>query len=93
MKVQPKYTGNVIPFQPRSENARDPTDDVRSDSITSMLDLSKFEQPRPAPERDTNMRANIVAMVLLGLIVFIAKEDFSRLERLNLCSTKSECLN
>ena len=93
MKVnQPNHTGNVIPFQTRSEDGRGPVDDVRRDNIIRMLDLSKFEQPRPV-ENDASMRANIVAMVLLGLLVFIAKEDFSKLERLNLCSTKSECKN
>jgi hypothetical protein len=94
MKVdQPSHTGNVIPFQTRSEDGSGPVDDVRGDNIIRMLDLSKFEQPRPAVENDANMRANIAAMVLLGLLVFLAKEDFCKLERSNLCAVKSECLN
>ena len=94
MKVnQPNHTGNVIPFQTRSEYGRGPVDDVRRDNIIRMLDLSKFEQPRPAVEKDASIRANIVAMVLLGFLVFLAKEDFCKLERSNLCAVKSECLN
>jgi hypothetical protein len=85
--------GNVIPFQRRSEHGSDRSDDARRDSIIRMLDLSKFEQPRPAVDNDASMRANIAAMVLLGLLVFLAAEDFSKLERSNLCATKSECPN
>jgi hypothetical protein len=90
--IQPNHAGNVIPFQTRSEHGRDPVDDVRRDNIIRMLDLSKFEQPRPAVENDASMRANIVAMVLLGIFVFIAAEDFCKLERSNLCVVKSECM-
>jgi len=57
------------------------------------LDLSKFEHHRPAVENRPSMRSNIAAMVLLGLLVFIATEDFSRLEQSNLCFDKSECRN
>jgi hypothetical protein len=90
---QPKRAGNIIAFQTRSNESRDPVDDMRSDNIIRMLDLSKFEKPRPAAENyDASMRANIVALVLLGLLVFIAKEDFGKLERSNLCAIKSECL-
>jgi hypothetical protein len=39
------------------------------------------------------MRANIAAMVLLGLLVFIATEDFSKLEQSNLRLDKSEYRN
>jgi hypothetical protein len=93
MKVnQPNHAGNVIPFQTRSNDSRDPVDDMRSDNIIRMLDLAKFEQPRPAVENDASMRANIVAMVLLGIFVFIATEDFCKLERSNLCVVKSECM-
>jgi hypothetical protein len=93
MKVnQPKHAGNVLPFQTRSDGSRDPIDNLQSDNIIRMLDLAKFEQPRPAVENYTSMRANIVAMVLLGLLVFLAKEDFSRLERSSLCAMKSECI-
>jgi hypothetical protein len=90
--IQPNHAGNVIPFQTRSEDGRDSIDDVRRGNIIRMLDLSKFEQPRPAVENDASMRANIVAMVLLGIFVFIATEDFCKLERSNLCVVKSECM-
>jgi hypothetical protein len=90
--IQPNRAGNVIPFQTRSEDGRDSIDDVRRGNIIRMLDLSKFEQPRPAVENDASMRANIVAMVLLGIFVFIATEDFCKLERSNLCVVKSECM-
>ncbi len=93
MKVnQPSHTGNVIPFHSRSEDATKPVNHARHDNIIQLLDLSKFEQPRPAVENDASMRANIVAMVLLGLLVFLATEDFCRLERANLCAVKSECI-
>jgi hypothetical protein len=93
MKVnQPNHAGNVIPFQTRSNDSRDPVDDMRDDNIIRMLDLAKFEQPRPAVENDASMRANIVAMVLLGILVFIATEDFCKLERSHLCVVKSECI-
>jgi hypothetical protein len=39
------------------------------------------------------MRSNIAAMVLLGLLVFIASEDFYRLEQSNLCPHTFECSN
>lgn len=87
---QRSYTGNVIPFQSRSGDAREPVG--RHDNIIHLLDLSKFEQPRPAVENEASMRANIVAMILLGLLVFLATEDFCRLERSNLCAVKSECI-
>ena len=93
MKVnQPNHAGNVVPFQTRSNESRDSVDDMRGDNIIRMLDLSKFEQPRPAVENDASMRANIVAMVLLGIFVFIATEDFCKLERSNLCVVKSQCI-
>jgi hypothetical protein len=93
MKVnQPNHAGNVIPFQRRSNDSRDSVDDMRGDNIIRMLDLAKFEQPRPTVENDASMRANIVALVLLGLLVFIAKEDFCKLERSTLCVIKSECM-
>jgi hypothetical protein len=93
MKInQPKRAGNIITFQARSNESRDSVDDLRSDNIIRMLDLAKFEQPRPAVENGARMRANIVAMVLLGLLVFLAKEDFGKLERSSLCVIKSECL-
>jgi hypothetical protein len=91
---QKNQTTNVVPFRTRSNGAREPLGDPRSDKIIRMLDLSKYEHPRPAVENhDANMRANIIAMVFLGLLVFLAKEDFCRIERANLCSTSSECLN
>ena len=93
MKVnQPNHAGNVIPFQTRSEDGRDPVDDGPRDNIIRMLALSKFEQPRPAAENDASMRVNIAAMVLLGIFVFIATEDFCKLERSHLCVLKSECI-
>lgn len=58
-----------------------------------MLDLSKFEHDRHAAESGASMRANIAAMVLLGLLVFIATEDFSKLEQSNLRQDKSEYRN
>lgn len=90
---QPNHRGNVIPFRTRSEAGRDPVDDTRSNDILRMLDLSKFEQDRRAVGNGASMRSNIAAMVLLGLLVFIATEDFSRLEQSNLCFDKSECKN
>jgi hypothetical protein len=87
------YTGNVIPFQMRSGPGRNPAGDARRDNILRMLDLSKFEQPRPAVEGDASMRANIAAMVLLGLLVFFAKEGFSKLGQTNLCASRSVCMN
>ncbi|WP_334536162.1 hypothetical protein [Bradyrhizobium sp. AZCC 2230] len=58
-----------------------------------MLDLSKFEQDRRAIDNGATMRSNIAAMVLLGLLVFIATEDFYRLEQSNLSLHKWECMN
>jgi hypothetical protein len=87
-------TTNVVPLRTRSDGARDPIDGPRGDNIIRMLDLSKYEHPHtPAENYNANMRANIVAMVLLGLLVFIAKEDFCRLEQASLCSSSSECFN
>lgn len=90
---QPNHRGNVVPFRTRSGSGRDPVDHARSGNILRMLDLSKFEHHRPAVENRPSMRSNIAAMVLLGLLVFIATEDFSRLEQANLCFDKSECRN
>jgi len=86
-------TRNVIPFQLRSKRRGDPVDNAgQRDNIISMLDLSKYEQSRPAVETNANMLANIVAMALLGILVFLATEDFCKLERSNLCSMKSDCI-
>lgn len=90
---QPNHRGNVVPFRTRSGGGRDPVDDARPGNILRMLDLSKFEHQRAAVENRPSMRSNIAAMVLLGLLVFIATEDFSRLEQSNLCFDKSECRN
>ena len=94
MKVgQQSNTGNVVPFRSRSGDDEDLVDDVRRDNIIRLLDLSKYEQSRPAVgDYEPSMRANIAAMVLLGLLVFLAAEDFGKLERSNLCVIKSECL-
>lgn len=82
---QPNHQGNVVAFRP--------AEDAQSDNILRMLDLSKFEHNRRAVESGAGMRANIAAMVLLGLLVFIATEDFSKLEQSNLRLDKSEYRN
>jgi len=84
--------GNVIPFRKRSDG-RDPVDDAQSENILRMLDLSKFERDRRTVDNGATMRSNIAAIVLLGLLVFIATEDFYRLEQSNLCLHKWECMN
>lgn len=88
---QPHHRGNVVPFRMRSRAGDDAAGTTRSNHILRMLDLAKFEQHRPAAGLRTGMRANIAAMILLGLLVFIATEDFSRLEQSNLCMDRSEC--
>lgn len=90
---QPNHQGNVVPFRTRSGAGRDPVDDARSDNILRMLDLSKFERDRPAVGNRASTRSNIAAMVLLGLLVLVATEDFSKLEQSNLCYVKAECGN
>jgi hypothetical protein len=91
---QQDQASNVALFRMRSETAGTSAANMRRDNVIRLLDLSKYEQPRPAPENvHVSMRANIAAMVLLGLLVFIAKEDFGRLEQSNLCWTRSECVN
>lgn len=90
---QPTLGGNVIPFRKRDGDDRRQIDDVRSNNILRMLDLAKFEQDRHAVENGASMRSNIAAMVLLGILVFIATEDFSRLEQSSLCPHKWECSN
>jgi hypothetical protein len=90
---RPANAGNVVPFRTRSQGDRILKGEGRRDDIMRTLDLSKFERPRPPAENDeTSIRANIAALVLLGLLVFIAAEDFSKLSRSNLCVTRSECL-
>jgi hypothetical protein len=89
---QPNHPGNILPFQARKTTRIDPVQDGPRDNIVRMLDLSKYEQPHPVVEHEISMRANIVAMVLLGLLVFLAAEDFYKLERSNLCMTRSECI-
>jgi hypothetical protein len=95
MKVdQPYPIGNVIPFQMRSKDSTERTDETSGDNIIRLLDLSKFEKTRPTVDNyNANMRANIAALVLLGLLVFVAKEDFSKIEQANLCAVRSECFN
>ncbi|KJC46446.1 hypothetical protein [Bradyrhizobium sp. LTSP857] len=88
---QQSHQQNIIPFRKRSGDGRHRVDGAQSDNILRMLDLSKFEQDRRVVENSTSMRSNIAAMVLLGLLVFIATEDFYRLEQLNLCLSKLEC--
>lgn len=91
--AQQDFGGNVIPFRKRSGDERTPADDVRSENILRMLDLSKFERDRRSAENGANMRSNIAAIVLLGILVFIATEDFYRLEQSNLCLHQWECMN
>lgn len=93
MADRPNHGDNVIPFRTRPGAGRDPIDDARSDNILRLLDLSKFERHRPAAEIRTSMRSNIAAMILLALLVFIATEDFSRLEQSNACFQASDCKN
>ena len=91
---QPNNTCNVVPLQTRSEDRRVLANEKPRDNIIRLLDLSKFEEPRPPVENhDASMCANIAALVLLGLLVFIAREDFGKLARSNECAIKSECLN
>jgi hypothetical protein len=90
---QQTHHENIIPFRKRSGDGRHRVDDAQSDNILRMLDLSKFERDRRAVENGTSMRSNIAAIVLLGLLVFIATEDFYRLEQSNLCMNQSECRN
>jgi hypothetical protein len=85
--------GKIIPFRKPSSDRRALPDDGRSETILRMLDLSKFEQDRHAAGRGPRMRSNIAAMILLGLLVLVATEDFSRLEQSNLCLQSSECRN
>lgn len=66
---------------------------MRPDDILRMLDLSKFEKKRRTAENGASMRLNIAAMVLLGFLVFVAAESFSKLEQSNMCSHNSECRN
>jgi hypothetical protein len=93
MKVyQPKNIGNVVPLRARSEADGDLADDPGHDNIMRLLDLSKYERPRHAAENyRAGMRANIAAMVFLGLLVFVAAEDFCRLEQSNQCLARSQC--
>ena len=88
---QPNHRGNVVPFRTRPRVGKDHVDGIRSNNILRMLDLSKFERDRPAIGNGPSMRSNIAAIVLLGILVFVATEDFSRLEQSNLCFDKSEC--
>lgn len=88
---QQNHQGNVVLFRTRSKLGKSPVDEIGSDNILRMLDLSKFERDRPAIGNGPSMRSNIAAMILLGLLVFVATEDFSRLEQSNLCFDKSEC--
>jgi hypothetical protein len=91
---QENQTTNVVLLRTRSDGARGPLDGPRGDNIIRLLDLSKYEQPRTSIDNyNANMRANIVAMVFLGLLVFLAREDFCKLEQANLCATRSECFN
>jgi hypothetical protein len=94
MKIcQPNNIGNVVPFRTRSDGDRDLVDEAERDKILRMLDLSKYEQPRHAEQSyNATMRANIAAMVLLGLLVLIATEDFCKLERVNVCLAHSVCV-
>lgn len=89
---QTSRTRSVIPFKRRSDRGLRQTRDPRGDNILDLLDLAKFERPRPSLPGGINMRANIAAMVLLGLLVFLGRECIYKLERSNLCMAKSECI-
>ena len=89
---QTNRAGNVIVFKRRPEPGSDQACDTRRDNILHLLDLAKFERPRPSAHSDASMRANIAAMVLLGLLVFLGRECIYKLERSNLCMSKSECI-
>jgi hypothetical protein len=93
MKVYPRNNlGNVVQLRARSEAGGDLADGRGHDHIMRLLDLSKYERPRHAEENyRAKMRANIAAMVFLGLLVFVAAEDFCRLEQTNVCLAHSQC--
>jgi hypothetical protein len=93
MVCQNNQSADVVPFRKRSDVNRVAVS-PRNDGITCVLDLSKYQHPRPEVEnRNANMRVNIAAIMFLGLLVFAAKEDFCKLERSNLCLTRSDCLH
>jgi hypothetical protein len=91
---QQNQATNVVRLRTRSNSAMDPAVGRQDSDIVRLLDLSRYEHSRPADEDyGANMRANIAAMVLLAVLVFIATEDFCKLERANLCATSISCFN
>ena len=89
---QTNRASNVVPFTRQPRHGWDDASDQQHDKIIRLLDLSKFERPRPPGPTDNSMRANIAAMVLLGLLVFLGKDVAHKFERSSLCPTKSECI-
>ena len=88
---QPNLGGKILPFDGELS-----TRDVRSTVCEATTSCACSTSPRTGSPRRRERREPALehlAMVLLGLVVLIASEDFYRLEQSNLCLHKWECGN
>jgi hypothetical protein len=91
--------GRVLKFRlpkPRVESGRHAREDSDG-NIVRLLDLSKYERPREAPEAPDEfkrrMRENIAALIVLGVLVGVAATDLSDIEQRQRCTIVWDCGN
>jgi hypothetical protein len=88
--------GQVMRFRPPRSGgkSRRRASNASDSNIVRLLDLSKYERPREAPDEfKARMRENLAALIALGLLVGIAATDFTDIEQLQHCTATSECGN
>lgn len=79
----PENKGVILKFRPRTPAARRQAERASDNDIDHLIDLSKFEAPKP--DRDefrTRMAENIAAAVVLCTLAAIGAVDLIDLERL-----------
>jgi hypothetical protein len=69
------------PPKPSTESERHDRDVSEAD-IVRLLDLSKYERPREAPDEfKARMTENMAALIVLGVFIGIATTDFNAIEQ------------
>jgi hypothetical protein len=83
----------ILPF--RRHDAGERAKPVMKDStrdIDRLIDLSRYEKPRPsADDYQRRMVENVAAVVLLSVLVVIATFDVIGLEQIQRCASAGSC--
>jgi hypothetical protein len=86
--------GKVLKFRPPEPSTESERREagISEVNIVRLLDLSKYERPRETPDEfKVQMRQNIVALMVLGVLIGIAATDFSDIEQVQRCAIIWDC--